>query len=165
MDNVAGLHGWAWIFIIEGLLTVALGIISRFFVQDFPDESRFLSREDKIRCIRRLVLDQDRPPGQEEFSFKYLYAAFRDYKMWLGMLTYCGCDMSLYAFSLYLPSLIKELGFGGTHSLRSIIEAQLLTVPPYTLAAVATILVGKVADKTHQRAYCNIIMVLIGIAG
>jgi len=64
---------------------------------------------------------------------RWVWMALRDYKMWLGMLIYMGCDMPLYAFSLFLPTIISELGYSST-------KAQLLTVPPYAAAAILTIL-------------------------
>ena len=41
----------------------------------------------------------------------YFWAAMKDYKMWIGMLIYMGCDMPLYAFSLFLPTIITGMGF------------------------------------------------------
>ncbi len=78
--------------------------------------------------------------------------------MYLGMFIYMGTDMPLYAFSLFLPTIIKNMGYTSTH-------AQLLTVPPYACAAVMTILVGFMADRFRQRGLFNIAFSLIGIAG
>lgn len=64
----------------------------------------------------------------------------------------------LYAFSLFLPTIIAGMGYKGTH-------AQLLSVPPYAVAAVLTIFVGWLADRTRRRAFCNMATVTIGIIG
>ena len=69
-----------------------------------------------------------------------------------------GCDGALYAFSLFIPTIIAGLGYKST-------EAQLLTVPPYAAAAIATITIGFVADKTGKRGYCNIGCGCLGIVG
>lgn len=66
--------------------------------------------------------------------------------------------MNIYAFSLFIPSIIQALGYEST-------KAQLLTVPPYFCAAVLTIVVGYIADRTQQRGLCNICCSLIGISG
>lgn len=71
---------------------------------------------------------------------------------------YMGADGSLYAFSLFLPTIIKQLGYTST-------TANLLSVPPYALAAIVTVLIGWVADRTQQRGLCNIGMSIFGIAG
>lgn len=88
----------------------------------------------------------------------YVWMAMKDYKMWLGMVIYMGCDMPLYAFSLFLPTIVKELGYSNT-------RAQLLSVPPYAAAAVLTVIIGYIADRTKQRGLCNIGVSFLGIAG
>lgn len=64
----------------------------------------------------------------------------------------------LYAFSLFLPTIIAELGYTST-------KAQLLSVPPYVAAAIVTITIGWIADRTHQRGLCNMIIAFSGITG
>lgn len=54
MGGIGGKNGWAWIFILEGLATILIGIASFYFVHDFPDEATFLTPEDRQRVIRRL---------------------------------------------------------------------------------------------------------------
>ncbi len=160
MDGIGGRPGWAWIFILEGLLTVIFGLLSFWMVHDFPDEARFLSAEDRARVIRRLKMDQQSSAEHEEFRMSYFWAAVSDWKMWLGMVIYMGCDMPLYAFSLFLPSIINNLGWNNT-----VVRSQLMSVPPYAAAAILTIAVGYIADRTRQRGLCNIVVSLIGIAG
>jgi cyanate permease len=60
------------------------------------------------------------------------------------MIIYMGCDGALYAFSLFLPTIIAQMGYKSVH-------AQLLSVPPYAVAAVMTIFIGFVADRTAWR--------------
>ncbi|KAH9988587.1 MFS general substrate transporter [Xylariaceae sp. FL0662B] len=160
MDGIGGRPGWAWIFILEGLLTVIFGFLSFWMVHDFPDQARFLSDDDRTRIIRRLKMDQQSSAEHEEWKTSYLIAGLKDWKMWLGMAIYMGCDMPLYAFSLFLPSIVQNLGWG-----TSTIRAQLMSVPPYVGAALLTVVVGFIADRTHQRGLCNIIVSLLGIAG
>lgn len=161
MDGIGGRPGWAWIFILEGLLTIIIGVISFWLVHDFPDEAKFLSPEDRARVIRRLKLDQQSSASREEFTMRYFWQAWFDWKMWLGMVIYMGCDMPLYAFSLFLPTIIKNLGIAGG----STVKSQLLSVPPYAVAAALTVAVGFIADRTRQRGACNVVVSLLGIAG
>jgi len=158
MDGVGGKRGWAWIFILEGLATVVLGVISFWMVHDFPDEAKFLSIDDRRRVIRRLKEDDQSSAEHEEFKWAYLWASLGDWKTYTGMVIYMGCDGALYAFSLFIPTIIKGLGYSSAH-------AQLLTVPPYAVAAVVTITVGFIADRTRQRGLCNICIAFFGIAG
>jgi sugar phosphate permease len=158
MKGLGGKPGWAWIFILEGIATVLFGVASLWFVHDFPDDATFLSEQDRARVVRRLKMDQQSSAEHEEFKMKYVYMALKDYKMWLGMIIYMGCDMPLYAFSLFLPSIISQLGYSST-------KAQLLTVPPYVAAAVLTVAIGFIADRTRKRGLCNIIVSFLGIVG
>jgi MFS family permease len=82
MDGIGGKPGWAWIFILEGLATVVLAVISFWMVHDFPDLATFLTEEDRARVIRRLKLDQQSSAEHEEFQMKYVWAALKDYKTW-----------------------------------------------------------------------------------
>ncbi|CAF9935226.1 hypothetical protein IMSHALPRED_010149 [Imshaugia aleurites] len=158
MAGIGGKEGWAWIFILEGLATVLIGIASFWMVFDFPDEANFLSDEDRRRVIRRLKADQQSSAEHEAFKIDYFWASVKDWKTWLFAAVYMGCDVPLYAFSLFLPSIIASLGYKST-------TAQLLSVPPYAAAAILTITVGYIADRTRQRGLCNIFTSFLGIAG
>ena len=82
MDGLGGKAGWAWIFILEGIVTVLFGIASVWMVHDFPDLATFLSDQDRARVVRRLKMDQQSSAEHEEFKMKYIWMAMKDYKMW-----------------------------------------------------------------------------------
>ena len=155
-------------FILEGLFTVFIGFLSFWVVEDFPDDATFLKPLEKHVVLMRLKSDGQASHRYETFKWKYFWAAFKDWKTWAGMLMYMGVDGSLYAFSLFLPSVINELGYTAT-------KAQLLTVPPYALACVMvlslyitlnqTCVVGFAADRTGRRGVFNISFALIGCGG
>ncbi|KAJ9293744.1 hypothetical protein DTO217A2_9257 [Paecilomyces variotii] len=155
MDGIGGKPGWAWIFIIEGLATIVIGVLSFWMVHDFPDEAKFLSDADKKRVLRRLAADEQSSAEHEEFKMSYFWASVRDWKTWTGAMIYMGADAPLYAFSLFTPTIIKELGN----------SPSLLSVPPYAAAAIVTIAIGLIADRTRQRGICNIAVSIVGIVG
>lgn len=157
MDGLGGLHGWAWIFILEGILTVLAGVASFWLVHDFPEKARFLSEVDRNRVIRRLQTNQQ-AVGHEELGTKVIWQAVKDYKLWISCVIYMGAATSLYSFSLFLPTIIVQMGYTTT-------RAQLLSVPPYVAAAILTVVIGFVADRTRQRGLCNIFVSLIAIVG
>lgn len=113
MAGVGHKGGWAWIFILEGLATVIIGIVSFWMVHDFPDEATFLTDVDRARVIRRLKLDKQSSAEHEEFKMEYFWASVKDWKTWTGAAIYMGCDGALYAFSLFLPSIIAGMLFCG----------------------------------------------------
>lgn len=160
MDGIGGKHGWAWIFILEGLATVLIGGVSYWMVHDFPAEATFLSPDDRKRVLRRLKADSQASAEHEVFKMAYLWESVKDWKTWAFAVVYMGCDGPLYAFSLFTPTIIRAMnpGVSSTH-------ANLLSVPPYAAAAVLTIVVGFVADRTKARGWCNIGVSVIGVAG
>lgn len=157
MDGVSGLEGWAWIFILEGLATIVVGAFCWWMIFDWPADARFLSPDDRIRLQRRLILDKQGKTA-EEFDKRHIYAALKDWKTYGYMFTYMGCLCPLYAFSLFLPTILGSMGYTGT-------KAQLFSVPPYAAGAIVTVLVGWTSDKTRMRGYCNIGTGVIGIVG
>ncbi|PLB41584.1 allantoate permease family MFS transporter [Aspergillus candidus] len=158
MDKVGGKAGWSWIFIIEGLATIVVGIASFWMVYDFPDEAKFLSDADRKRVLRRLAEDQQASAEHEQFKMSYFWASLKDWKTYTGAVIYMGADGCLYAFSLFVPTIIAQLGYDS-------LEAQLMSVPPYAAAAVVTVAVGFIADKTRQRGLCNIFVSILAIVG
>lgn len=162
MDGFAGIAGWAWIFIIEGILTIVVGFASFFMMHDFPDEATFLTREDRERVLLRLKRDGQHSAEHEEFKCAYLWAALSDWKTYAGMLIYMGPLMPLYAFSIFLPSIIQSMSFTDkTH----VIKNQLLSVPPYAVAAAVTIAVGLWSDRIQKRGIFNLACAFVGIVG
>ncbi|KAH7874115.1 MFS general substrate transporter [Lentinula edodes] len=149
MDGIGGKPAWAWIFILEGLATVIAGALSFFIIQDFPDTAKFLTEAERTVVVRRLQGDDQFSAAGEKLRMKYIYKSILDWKTWIGMIVYVGADMPLYAFSLFLPSIINQLGFKAT-------PANLLTVPVYAFACLITCVVGFLADKWGRRGYFNL---------
>ena len=128
-------------------------------VHDFPDDAKFLSEPDRQRVIRRLKADRQSSAEHEEFKMSYFWASLKDWKTLAFAVVYMGCDGPLYAFSLFLPTIVQELGYENPTT------ANLLSVPPYAAAAVLTVTIGWLADRTKQRGWCNIGVSILGVTG
>ncbi|KAL5520899.1 hypothetical protein ACEPAF_2902 [Sanghuangporus sanghuang] len=156
MDGVGDKAAWSWIFILEGIVTVIAGATSYFLLQDFPETARFLSEQERACVIRRLQTDDQFSAGGEKLQWKNVQKSLTDYKTWLGTMTLIGFGGPMYAFSLFLPSIIGQLGYTAT-------RANLLTVPVYIAASVISVAIGYTADRLKRRAYFTIgLQVLIG---
>lgn len=98
MDGVGGLAGWRWIFILEGIATVIVAVLSFFILHDFPETASFLTEEERALVIFRLryqgqVESADcRPkvPQAEEFRWQYVRDAFADWQIWVNIFVYWG---------------------------------------------------------------------------
>ncbi|CDO73521.1 hypothetical protein BN946_scf185013.g156 [Trametes cinnabarina] len=160
MDGVGGKPGWAWIFILEGICTVLCAIASFFILCDFPNTARFLTEAERVWVIRRLQADMKFSAGGERFKMKYIWQSLTDWTTWLGTSVgiYMGLNEPLYAFSLFTPTIITQLGFRST-------AANLLSVPVYVFACIMTIVMGFIGDRVKTRAWINLLLFGSGIAG
>ncbi|KIX06490.1 uncharacterized protein Z518_04466 [Rhinocladiella mackenziei CBS 650.93] len=155
MDGVGGYEGWRWIFILEGLLTVVVAVAAFFLLHDFPDTAKFLTTEEKAWVVHRLKYQGSKKSGRaiaesDHFEWKYVtkgkysHIALTDWQLYLSLLMYWGIVCPLYGISLFLPSIIKLLGYRTT-------TAQLLTIPIYISAAILAIIVCWLSDAATKR--------------
>ncbi|KAG8839992.1 hypothetical protein FRB91_006635 [Serendipita sp. 411] len=156
LDGKGNLHGWSWIFIIEGLITFVVAIWAYFQIHDFPSTAKFLNQEEKSEVARRLL--QDRSGLADEWAFKYVLDAAKDWKIWVHMFITIGIYTPLYSVSLFLPTIIKSMGYKDN-------KAQLMTVPPYIVACLFTISGGFLADRFRQRGIFMIGFCALAVMG
>ncbi|KAK3829570.1 MAG: major facilitator superfamily domain-containing protein [Linnemannia elongata] len=143
MEGVAGLHGWQWIFILEGLPTVLLTVVVYFFLPDFPSTAPFLSTEEKDLAVRRLLIDAG-PATETAFSWRQFRAVFVDWKVYMHMITYILNATPLYSLSLFLPSIVQGFKFNA-------LTTQAMTAPAYIIACLFTILFAFSSDRFRER--------------
>jgi sugar phosphate permease len=143
LNGKGGLSGWSWIFVIEGLATCIVAIIAFFVIHDYPETAGFLTEEERTEISRRLKAD--RSSLADEFDMKYFFQAIKDWKIYVHMMITIGIYISLYSFSLFLPTIIKNMGVFTNE------QSQLMTVPPYICACLCTIAGGVLADRRGER--------------
>ena len=94
MDGVSGLAGWRWIFILEGIVTVVIGVFLPWILPDSPETASFLTEHEKNFIARRLIQDAGTTSGKvytvEGFKWKYLKAALTEWKIYLAVIIYYG---------------------------------------------------------------------------
>lgn len=79
-----------WLFIIEGIATILVGLGSFFALSDYPDSAKFLSDSEREHVLRRLREDSRLSPTEERFTWKEVRKSFTDWKTWLGALCLIG---------------------------------------------------------------------------
>jgi MFS family permease len=94
MAGVAGLGGWRWIFIIEGMATVVIGGLIALFLPDSIEDVKFLTEDEKKFLAYRLRYDSGvdgaEVGSKEPFQWRYLWAALGDWHIWLAAIIYWG---------------------------------------------------------------------------
>ncbi|KAH9017354.1 MFS general substrate transporter [Lactarius deliciosus] len=160
MGGTDGFLGWSWIFILEGIATVVVGIIAFFVMVDFPNTAEFLTPEERAYVIWKKKYDNSSVGEEEHFSMRHISAAFTDWQVWLHILVYMSIVGPLYGISLFLPSIIHTFGF-------STAVSQLLTVPPYIVATVVVYVFALWSDRIQRRSpfiLAGLSMLLIGFS-
>lgn len=131
-DHIAG---WQWIFIVEGLLTVAVAFGAYFFIPNVPSQAHWLTPDEQK--IMKYKIDHDGDtvvPYDNSFQWKYVQRGFTEWKLWLNLLQYLGSLVPLYSVSLSLPSIVKGMGY------ETVDAAQLHTIPVYIVACAVVLI-------------------------
>lgn len=143
LDGVHGLAGWQWIFIVEGVITIGLGLLSVFFLSADPETSSWLSPRE--RQIIVLTNEADRAlHAHEAFSGAQIKSAFTDWRTYLWALMYFTNYVPVYSVVLGLPTVVSGLGYTGTH-------ATLMAVWPYFVGFAAVLAAGWSVDRVGRR--------------
>lgn len=148
LDHTWGYRGWRFIYVIEGLFTIVVGLLSFFWLIPEPEKAgKWLDDQERRFLILRHRFSAGGESGvaeNEGFSWKYAGMAFRSIHVWpLAMIGFAVSGV-IYAISFTLPTIINNLGYSAA-------DAQALTVPPYIFASLCTVAVGFAADKYEQR--------------
>lgn len=163
MGGIGHLHGkpmsgWRWIFIIEGLMTFIVASASFWLVYDWPDRARFLTPFEREFVHYRLANDTGLATGGT-FTKKSIWSALKDWKTPMYMLCYIGAAQCIYSQSLFIPSIVQQLGTW------SVAQSLLLSVPPYVCAFITTMLTAWLSDKVMRRGFFNMFWSTLAVVG
>lgn len=155
MDGIGGYAGWRWIFILEGLLTFVVAALLYFVFPLNPLECQFLSERERQFVQQRVQFSSNSDRKGEAGTTalgetnsnerKHFYAVFLDWQSWFQLMVYYGVVVPLYGISLFLPTIIKNLGYTST-------KAQLRSVPIYIVAACFSIVQAYFSDRIGLRS-------------
>ncbi|KAI6005652.1 major facilitator superfamily domain-containing protein [Pisolithus albus] len=161
MDGIGGKPGWAWIFILEGLFTFVFGIFSFFVLPQSPETARFLSPEERRYVVSKLkssrsISDDDR---KDAFSWVEVLRAIRSPQvLMLCVVVFFEPGTLLFGLAFFEPTIVAGLGYTGN-------KAQLMSVPPFVLAFVASMISAIVSDRYGCRGLMVIFFAIWCIIG
>ncbi|MBH3458203.1 MULTISPECIES: MFS transporter [Pseudomonas] len=151
-----GLAGWQWMFLIQGLPTVVLGILAVFLLSDGYQKAPWLSDSERQLIARDLAADAASKPSTTGDS---VWAVLTNPLIWTFGFVYFCIQSGVYAINFWLPSIIKNLGFD------SPLLIGWLSAIPYLLAGVFMIIVGRSADLRNERRWHLVVPMLMGAIG
>ena len=154
-NGISSLHGWQWMFVIEAIPAVLIGIVVLLYLDNGIQKARWLSADEK--ALLQKAVDDDQAAGEK--SPHSVMAVFRDARMWWMSAIYFAFVMGQYALTFWLPTLVKATGVSGNFSIG------LLSAIPFACAIVAMNLFGRSADARRERRWHLIIPSLMGAIG
>ena len=140
MDGMAGLAGWQWLFILESIPAIALGLVALAVLSDGPANARWLADDERAWLMSRLA--SEREPGSD--AHPSIIGTLRNGRVWLLAIVYAGSSATSNALSLWQPQIIKSFGV-------SLWETAALNTIPFAIAAVFMLYWGKRADRSGER--------------
>jgi MFS transporter, ACS family, tartrate transporter len=141
MDGVAGLRAWRWLFVIEAVPTLLLGIVAYFVLTDKPEDAAWLTPRE--RAGLQSQLDEENGAGEENDD-RALWLMLGDRRVLALGAVYFGIVASLYGLGFWLPQIVSGFGFGP-------LGVGLVTALPYACGAAAMILWSRRSDASGER--------------
>jgi len=152
-NGIYGWQGWQWMFLLEGLPSVALGLVVIMVLDDRISEAKWLTEEERALLARNIAKDE---AHKEEESFLRIISSGR---VWLCAAIYFSYVMGVYGVSFFLPTIIKSMG----HT--DVVEIGLISSIPYSVSVVVMLLVARSADRTGERRWHVAIPGMLGAIG
>ncbi|MDP4024823.1 MFS transporter [Methylobacterium sp. NEAU 140] len=144
MDGTAGLHGWQWLFIVEAIPAVLLGLAALVMLPSNPGEARWLTPQQRAWLMERLAADRaDAGPVARHLP---LHKVLSNKYVWALALIYSGSSATSNALSLWQPQILKSFGLTN-------LQTGLLNMIPFGIASAFMIFWGLRADKTGERVW------------
>ena len=151
----AGLSGWQWMFLIEGMPAILFGAAVFWTLTDHPYQASWLDNDQKAWLLDKLESERQSATVGDGSLLKVLFGA----RIWLLSIVYFGVSTTMYGVTLWLPSVIKA--FSGL----SYFWTGTIAVLPFLVTVVAMVLVGVRSDQTGERRWHTAIPAFTAAAG
>lgn len=156
LNGTAGLKGWQWLFLVEGLPATLLGLVVLRILPNGPKDAKWLSANEKGWLLSRLAAERSAKEARQHFTLREALTSPR--VLLLGALYLC-LTMGIYGIGFWLPQIIKSL------SQQSDITVGLLSALPYLVAVVSMVLIARHSDQTGERRLHVALSAFVGAVG
>jgi ACS family tartrate transporter-like MFS transporter len=159
LEGKAGLHGWQWLFLVEGLPAVLLGIAALFWLTDRPDVARWLAPADREWLTSEMARERAERSGHH-VGLGFL----KDPKVMVLCTIYFLNNMATYGVFLFLPKILSEVSRKSGYPTDDW-RVPLFTAVPFVVALLGMVLVGRHSDRTGERKWHVGVCAMIASAG
>jgi MFS family permease len=147
LDGKGGVAGWRYMFLVQGLITLVLGVVTYFWIVDFPENAHnslwFLTAEEQKLAVLRIQRDR-KDVQATPFSWKDLLGNATDVKIYGFACMFFLVNIVSTSLSYFLPIILSGMGFGENGSI-------LLTAPPYYYSVIPVIITSVIGDRYKIR--------------
>lgn len=152
-----GLAGWQWLFIIQGVPSLLIGLLVLWLLPDRMEHAHWLNAEEKALLESRLKEDAQQAFSSEEQAT--LRSVLGNGKLWLLTFIYFCLIAGFYTVSFWLPTLVRNAG------VEDVFTVGLLTTIPYAAAMITMMVAARSADKHRERRWHLAVIAIIGGVG
>ncbi|WP_233856239.1 MFS transporter [Paraburkholderia sp. HD33-4] len=154
MDGIWGLRGWQWLFIMEGVPTVLLGIACFFLLTNKPEEAKWLADDERTWLVSELAAGKKAPRKVPSLPLAQLFR--NRYVLCLALVDTCASAAGS-TLSVWQPQLLKSFGL-------TVMQTGLLNSVPYAVASILMVYWGRRSDRLGERRWHTVVpMLLIGV--
>jgi ACS family tartrate transporter-like MFS transporter len=155
LNGLLGLRGWQWLFLLEGIPALVLGVVTFRFLTDRPADATWLTVDERDWLSSTIQREQTNIKDSRSHS---AWRALADWKVLALSLAYFGTSAGLYTIGFWAPLIVKGLGF-------SVFHVGLLVAIPNLIAVVGMVLWSRNSDRTGERYWHAALACLIGAIG
>ena len=153
LDGANGWKGWQWLFLLEALPSLVLGVLAWFYLEDRVKDAQWLTPGERELIARDILKEES-----QKFDDPLL-KVMRNPQVWLSSMVYFGIVSGLYGVSFWLPTIIKQMG------VKDPLDVGLVSAIPWAFGVVAMIIVARSADRLREARWHTTIMCFVGAVG
>ena len=142
LNGAGGLAGWQWLFVVEGLPAVVLGVLVLRMLPEQPSDATWLTPGEQ-QALMRVLAEESTSAGR----IQSIRGALTSGRVWLLTAVYFTIPVALYAMAFWMPQIIRNASGG------SDVSTGWLSAIPYLVAAVGMVAIGRNSDRTGERRW------------